>query len=61
MLTMKRAEFTGSGEFASFARRVCGIDAKDDAVTDYKSTADYAKAQDSARGVRDHARIQAAE
>jgi 4-hydroxyphenylacetate 3-monooxygenase/chlorophenol-4-monooxygenase component 2 len=61
MLTMKRAEFTGSGEFASFARRVCGIDVKDDQITDYKSTADYAKAQDSARGVRDHARIQAAE
>ena len=29
-LTMKRAEFTGSGPFASFARQVCGIEAKTD-------------------------------
>ena len=29
-LTMKRAEFTGSGPFASFARKVCGIEAKTD-------------------------------
>ena len=28
-LTMKRAEFTGSGPFASFARKVCGIEAND--------------------------------
>ena len=26
-LTMKRAEFTGSGPLAAFARKVCGIDA----------------------------------
>ena len=27
-LTMKRAEFTGSGPFAEFARKVCGIEAQ---------------------------------
>jgi 4-hydroxyphenylacetate 3-monooxygenase/chlorophenol-4-monooxygenase component 2 len=47
-LTMKRAEFTGSGPFASFARRVCGIEAKT-ATTEYQATADYAKAQDTGR------------
>src|SRR5690242_9964303 len=48
-LTMKRAEFTGSGPFADFARRVVGIENKCDAVTEYETVADYAKAQDSAR------------
>ena len=36
-LTMKRAEFTGSGPFAEFARKVVGIEAKmrpDDRVQD---------------------------
>ena len=55
-LTMKRAEFTGSGPFASFARKVCGIDIRQEGVSEYQATADYAKAQDSARP-----RIQAAE
>jgi hypothetical protein len=48
-LTMKRAEFTGSGPLAEFARKVVGIDVKDDAASEYKKTADYAKAQDAAR------------
>jgi 4-hydroxyphenylacetate 3-monooxygenase/chlorophenol-4-monooxygenase component 2 len=45
-LTMKRAEFTGSGPFAEFARKACGIEAKSGA-TEYQRTADYAKAQDA--------------
>jgi 4-hydroxyphenylacetate 3-monooxygenase/chlorophenol-4-monooxygenase component 2 len=45
-LTIKRAEFTGSGEFAGFARKVGGIQVCADQLTEYKSTADYAKAQD---------------
>ena len=57
-LTMKRAEFTGSGPFASFARKVCGIEAKTDEMTEYQSTADYAKAQDTGRRA---VNIQAAE
>ena len=56
-LTMKRAEFTGSGPFASFARQVCGIEAKT-ATTEYQATADYAKAQDTGRRT---VNIQAAE
>jgi len=48
-LTMKRAEFTGTGPFASFARKVCGIDICKDGVSEYAATADYAKAQDKAR------------
>src|SRR5690242_6949265 len=48
-LTMKRAEFTGSGPFAAFARQVVGLAAKDDQTTEYKTVADYAKAQDSGR------------
>ena len=47
-LTMKRAELTGSGPLAEFARKVVGIEVKDDA-SEYKKTADYAKAQDAAR------------
>ena len=47
-LTMKRAEFTGSGPFAEFARKVCGIEAKS-TTTEYQKTADYAKAQDTGR------------
>jgi 4-hydroxyphenylacetate 3-monooxygenase/chlorophenol-4-monooxygenase component 2 len=57
-LTMKRAEFTGSGPFAAFARRVCGIEAKD-TMTEYKATVDYAKAQDAGR--REAINVQAAE
>jgi aromatic ring hydroxylase len=48
-LTLKRAEFTGAGPFAAFARKVAGIDVKQDQATEYKTTADYAKAQDAAR------------
>jgi 4-hydroxyphenylacetate 3-monooxygenase/chlorophenol-4-monooxygenase component 2 len=55
-LTMKRAEFTGSGQFAEFARKVVGLEAKREGMTEYDATADYAKAQDSA-----HRRAAAAE
>jgi 3,5,6-trichloropyridin-2-ol/2,4,6-trichlorophenol monooxygenase len=48
-LTMKRAEFTGSGPFAEFARKVCDIETRGDQATEYKATADYAKAQDTGR------------
>jgi 3,5,6-trichloropyridin-2-ol/2,4,6-trichlorophenol monooxygenase len=48
-LTMKRAEFTGSGEFAEFARKVVGLEGEHGKATEYNATADYAKAQDSAR------------
>jgi 3,5,6-trichloropyridin-2-ol/2,4,6-trichlorophenol monooxygenase len=53
---MKRAEFTGSGQFAEFARKVVGLEAKREGMTEYDATADYAKAQDSA-----HRRAAAAE
>jgi aromatic ring hydroxylase len=59
-LTMKRAEFTGSGPFAEFARNVVGLSVKQDQATEYKTVADYAKAQDSARSLPKSA-IQAAE
>jgi 3,5,6-trichloropyridin-2-ol/2,4,6-trichlorophenol monooxygenase len=49
MLTMQRAEFSGSGAYGKLARKVCGIELPVDAETDYKATADYAKALDSAR------------
>jgi len=48
-LTMKRAEFTGTGPFAAFARRVVGLAEPSEQMTEYKGVADYAKAQDSAR------------
>jgi 4-hydroxyphenylacetate 3-monooxygenase/chlorophenol-4-monooxygenase component 2 len=48
-LTMKRAEFTGAGPLAAFARNVCGLGTADDRATEYKTTADYAKAQDAGR------------
>ena len=57
-LTMKRAEFTGAGPFAEFARKVCGIETRD-TMTEYKATVDYAKAQDA--GQRRPNAIQAAE
>lgn len=60
-LTMKRAEFTGSGQFASFARKVCGLGKASDAETEYKTTADYAKAQDTGRRAGSGVTIQAAE
>jgi 4-hydroxyphenylacetate 3-monooxygenase/chlorophenol-4-monooxygenase component 2 len=56
---MKRAEFTGSGPFAEFARKVVGLSVNKDEVTEYKTVADYAKAQDSGRGPKPA--IQAAE
>lgn len=60
-LTMRRAEFTGNGEFASFARRVCGLEQACDGKGEYQATADYAKAQDSGRRPDAKVRIQAAE
>ncbi len=60
-LTMKRAEFTGSGPFAEFARRVVGIETKCDQMTEYKTVADYAKAQDSGRQPGQKVAVQAAE
>jgi 4-hydroxyphenylacetate 3-monooxygenase/chlorophenol-4-monooxygenase component 2 len=48
-LTMQRAEFSGSGPYAHLARQVCGITLEADDNTEYKATADYAKALDSAR------------
>ena len=60
-LTMKRAEFTGSGPFAEFARRVVGIETKCDQMTEYKTVADYAKAQDAGRPAGPKVTVQAAE
>jgi 3,5,6-trichloropyridin-2-ol/2,4,6-trichlorophenol monooxygenase len=54
-LTMKRADFTGAGPFAAFARKVCGLDPVDKGITEYEATAGYAKAQDS--GHRPEARL----
>ena len=59
-LTMKRAEFTGSGPFAEFARKVVGLSEKTDQLTEYKTVADYAKAQDRGQA-RPKPGIQAAE
>jgi len=58
---MKRAEFTGSGPFAEFARRVVGIETSCDQMTEYKTVADYAKAQDSGRQPGQKVAVQAAE
>jgi 4-hydroxyphenylacetate 3-monooxygenase/chlorophenol-4-monooxygenase component 2 len=60
---MKRAEFTGSGPFAAFARKVAGLDSADGAMTEYQATADYAKAQDKGQDQMrpEGVRIQAAE
>ena len=62
-LTMKRAEFGGSGPLAAFARKVVGIDRSADRAGEYQATADYAKAQDKAQDAvrRDNAPVQAAE
>ena len=49
MLTMQRAEFSGSGTYGKLARQVCGIDSVAEDNTEYKATADYAKAMDAAR------------
>ena len=60
-LRMKGAEFNGSGQFASLARKVCGLGKASDAATEYKTTADYAKAQDTGRRAGSDVTIQAAE
>jgi 4-hydroxyphenylacetate 3-monooxygenase/chlorophenol-4-monooxygenase component 2 len=60
-LTMKRAEFTGAGPFAAFARKVVGLAEPENGLTEYKIVADYAKAQDSARPARQTIKIAAAE
>lgn len=49
MLTMQRAEFSGSGTYGKLARQVCGIDSVAEDATEYQATADYAKAMDAAR------------
>jgi hypothetical protein len=49
LLALKRTEFTGSGPFAAFARKVAGIEVARDLATEYTRVADYAKAQDAAR------------
>ena len=36
-LTMKRAEFTGSGPLAAFARKVVGIEVRSDRMTEYQA------------------------
>jgi len=46
-LTMQRAEFSGAGHYAKFARDVCGIELKQEAKTEYSTSAAYARAQDS--------------
>jgi len=48
-LTMQRAEFSGSGAYGKLARKVCGIEEPVQDETEYKATAGYAKALDSAR------------
>jgi hypothetical protein len=48
-LTMKRAEFGGSGPLAAFARHAVGLEVGGDRASEYQSTAAYAKAQDSAQ------------
>jgi hypothetical protein len=40
-----------TGPFAEFALKVVGIEAKIDQLTEYKTVADYAKAQDLGRKV----------
>jgi 4-hydroxyphenylacetate 3-monooxygenase/chlorophenol-4-monooxygenase component 2 len=49
MLTMQRAEFSGAGPYGTLARKVCGIELGDDHESEYKATAGYAQALDSAR------------
>ena len=46
-LTMARAEFSGAGPYVELARQVCGIELKQDAATEYASSASYARAQDA--------------
>ncbi len=60
-LTMKRAEFTGTGPFAAFARQVVGIAGGCDKTTEYQTVADYAKAQDAGRRAAPTSAVQAAE
>jgi 4-hydroxyphenylacetate 3-monooxygenase/chlorophenol-4-monooxygenase component 2 len=48
-LTMKRAEFSGAGPIAEFARKVVGLGINSTLRSDYESTVEYARAQDSGR------------
>ena len=50
-LTMQRAEFSGAGDYAKFARDVCGIELKQEAVTEYSASAAYARAQDAGKRI----------
>src|SRR5439155_25193711 len=54
-LTMQRAEFSGSGPYARFARKICGIEIESGKTTEYKIAADYARAQDAARHQKERA------
>lgn len=47
-LTMQRAEFSGSGDYASFARQVCGIVSSEQEASEYQASVAYARAQDAA-------------
>ncbi|MCY1217130.1 hypothetical protein D9M72_290320 [compost metagenome] len=49
MLTMQRAEFSGAGPYGTLARKVCGIELDEGVESEYKATAGYAQALDSAR------------
>jgi len=46
-LTMQRAEFSAAGHYVQFARQVCGIEVKQNAATEYSTSASYARAQDA--------------
>ncbi|CAG2158668.1 4-hydroxyphenylacetate 3-hydroxylase family protein [Cupriavidus numazuensis] len=49
MLTMQRAEFSAAGPYGTLARKVCGIELSEGHESEYKATAGYAQALDSAR------------
>ena len=46
-LTMQRAEFSAAGHYVQLARQVCGIEVKQNAATEYSTSASYARAQDA--------------
>jgi 4-hydroxyphenylacetate 3-monooxygenase/chlorophenol-4-monooxygenase component 2 len=46
-LTMQRAEFSAGGDYARFARQVCGIELQLD-TSEYQASVAYARAQDAA-------------
>jgi 4-hydroxyphenylacetate 3-monooxygenase/chlorophenol-4-monooxygenase component 2 len=50
-LTMQRAEFSGTGDYARLAREVCGIELEQESATEYSASAAYARAQDSGKAL----------